>query len=115
MTPQTRRRSARSPAARSAARPANDRTAQLGLERPRLRPNFTSSLYPFRASTSGPGLPIEVLMGSWTSALVPRIAAFVVLGLFATATLTWAAEKRLTVATPSRAPAAVEPITVIVV
>src|SRR5436309_1507740 len=54
-------------------------------------------------------------MGSWTSALISRIAAFVVLGLFATATLTWAAEKRLTVATPSKVPAAVEQVTVIVV
>jgi hypothetical protein len=54
-------------------------------------------------------------MGSWRSALVPRITAFVVLGLFATATLTWAAEKRLTVASPSKVPAAAQQTTVIVV
>jgi hypothetical protein len=54
-------------------------------------------------------------MGSWSSALVPRIAAFVVLGLSATATLTWAAETRLTVASPSKAPAVAQQLTVIVV
>ena len=43
-------------------------------------------------------------MGSWSTALLPRIAAFVVLGLFATATLTFAAEKRLTAAKPAAAP-----------
>jgi hypothetical protein len=60
-------------------------------------------------------MPIKVLMGSWPSALVPRITAFVVLGLFATATLTWAAETRLTVASTSKVPAVVEKATVIVV
>ena len=54
-------------------------------------------------------------MGSWSSALVPRIAAFVVLGLFATATLTWAAGKRLTVAPPANAPVVEQQLSVIVV
>jgi len=54
-------------------------------------------------------------MGSWSTALLRRIAAFVVLGLFATATLTFAAEKRLTAAKPAAAPATPVKADVIVV
>jgi hypothetical protein len=54
-------------------------------------------------------------MGSWSTALLSRIAAFVVLGVFATATLTFAAEKRLTAAKPAAAPVAPVAAEVIVV
>ena len=54
-------------------------------------------------------------MRSWPSVLVPRITAFVVLGLFATATLTWAAETRLTVASTPTTPAAAVAPTIIIV
>ena len=54
-------------------------------------------------------------MGSWSTAFLPRIAAFVVLGLFATATITFAAQKRLTAAKPAAAPVAPVADVVIVV
>lgn len=54
-------------------------------------------------------------MGSSSTALLTRITAFVVLGLFATATLTYAAEKRITAATPAAVPAAPAKVDVIVV
>jgi hypothetical protein len=54
-------------------------------------------------------------MRSWTSTLLPRISAFVVLGLFATATLTYAAEKRITAAAPAATTApAVTPDVIVV-
>jgi hypothetical protein len=60
-------------------------------------------------------MPIEVLMGSWPSSIVPRIAIFVVLGLFATATLTYAAEKRISAAQPAATPVVAPKADVIVV
>ncbi len=45
-------------------------------------------------------MPIECPMGTWPSALLPRIAAIVTLGVLTTATLTWAAEKKLTAPKP---------------
>jgi hypothetical protein len=54
-------------------------------------------------------------MRSWPTAFVPRITAFVVLGLFATATLTWAAETRLTVSSTSTPPAAADQVSIVIV
>ena len=54
-------------------------------------------------------------MGSWPSSLLPRLAIFVVLGLFATATLTYAAEKRITATTPPATPAVAPKADVIIV
>src|SRR3979409_488737 len=59
-------------------------------------------------------MPIEVLMGSWRSALLPRITAFVGLGLFAPATRTYDAEKRLPVAHPAKVPAVAQATVIIV-
>jgi hypothetical protein len=54
-------------------------------------------------------------MGHWPYSFAPRIAIFVVLGLFATATLTYAAEKRITATTPPAAPVTAPKADVIVV
>jgi hypothetical protein len=54
-------------------------------------------------------------MGHWPYSFAPRIAIFVVLGLFATATLTYAAEKRISAATPPAAPVVAPQADVIVV
>jgi hypothetical protein len=60
-------------------------------------------------------LPIENLMGPWPTALLPRIAIFVAIGLSLTATLTYAAEKQLTAPNPAAATAAAPAAEVIVV
>jgi hypothetical protein len=60
-------------------------------------------------------MPIKGPMGSWPSSLVPRLAIFVVLGLFATATLTYAAEKRISAAQPAATPAVAPKADVIIV
>jgi hypothetical protein len=60
-------------------------------------------------------MPITGLMGSWPSSLASRIAIFVVLGLFATATLTYAAEKQISAAKPVATPAVAPKADVIVV
>ena len=54
-------------------------------------------------------------MGTWPSALLSRVAAIVMLGVLATATLTWAAEKKLTAKKPVKVPASALRTDVIVV
>jgi hypothetical protein len=60
-------------------------------------------------------MPIENLMGSWTSAVLTRVALFVALGLSLTATLTYAAANQLTAAKAPVAPVAAPAADVIVV
>jgi hypothetical protein len=55
-------------------------------------------------------------MGSWPSALLSRVGALVLLGLFATATITFAATKKIeATATPAAAPAEAPAATTLVV
>ena len=54
-------------------------------------------------------------MGNWPSALLTRVAAIVALGVLTTATLTWAAEKKLTAPKPVKVAASAVQADVIVV